>query len=108
DADVSIDGAKPPEDVSVADARDADGRADVIFPDDTRRDMANPDAPIVDAPSEPDACDPGTSKSPTESTCLISEKYGIFVSPQGSDSTGVGTRAAPFKTATKALQAAKG
>jgi hypothetical protein len=39
---------------------------------------------------------------------LISEKYGMFVSPQGSDATGVGTRSAPYKTLAKGLQAAKG
>ena len=37
-----------------------------------------------------------------------SEKYGVFVSPLGSDTTGVGTRNAPYKTLTKGLQSAKG
>jgi len=107
DADASVDGVKPPDDVSRSDARDADARVDITSPDDTRRDMV-PDAPLIDAPSEPDACDPGTAKSPTESTCLISEQYGVFVSPLGSDTTGVGTRSAPFKTLAKGLQIAKG
>ncbi|HMI84979.1 MAG TPA: hypothetical protein VK550_12850, partial [Polyangiaceae bacterium] len=107
DADVSVDTPRPPNDVSAPDGRDA--RSDVAIPDDTGRDTVVPDAPpVIDAASEPDACDPGTSKSPMESACLISEKYGIFVSPQGSDTTGVGTRAAPYKTLTKALQGAKG
>jgi hypothetical protein len=39
---------------------------------------------------------------------VIDEAYGIFVSPQGSDTTGAGTRAAPYKTLAKALQRAKG
>ena len=108
DADASLDMVKPPDDVSTSDARDADSRSDMTSMDDTRRDMVTPDTPVIDVPNEPDACDPGTSKSPTESTCLISEKYGIFVSPLGNDATGVGTRAAPYKTLVKALQSAKG
>ncbi|HMJ52737.1 MAG TPA: hypothetical protein VK540_11695, partial [Polyangiaceae bacterium] len=107
DADVSVDGVKPPDDVR-ADARDTDARQDMTSPDDTGRDMVVPDVTVVDMASEPDACDPGTSKSPVESSCLISEKYGVFVSPQGSDTTGVGTRSAPYKTLAKALQGAKG
>jgi hypothetical protein len=34
--------------------------------------------------------------------------YGVFVSPQGSDVLGAGTRAAPYKTLAKGLQVAKG
>ena len=108
DADASVDTVKPPEDVSVSDARDADTRADIAPPDDSRRDMGNPDTPVIDAASEADACDPGTARSPVESTCLISEKYGVFVSPLGNDTTGAGTRSAPYKTVAKGLQSAKG
>jgi hypothetical protein len=108
DADASVDNVRPPDDVSVVDARDADARVDMAPPDDTRPDLGTPDLPIIDVRNEPDACDPGTSKSPVESACLISEKYGIFVSPQGSDTTGIGTRTAPYKTLAKALQSAKG
>ena len=108
DADASVDAVKPPEDVSVSDARDADTRVDIATPDDTRSDPIVPDMVVTDVAGEPDACDPGTSKSPVESACLISEKYGVFVSPQGSDTTGIGTRAAPYKTLAKGLQSAKG
>src|SRR6185503_19652938 len=70
---------------------------------------ARQDVPvIIDAVSEADACDPGTTKSPANSACLISEKYGVFVSPQGSDATGNGTRAAPYKTLANGLQRAQG
>jgi hypothetical protein len=103
DADASVDIARP--DNVTADTRDADTRIDVSA-EDTRRDTV--DAPIVDVVREPDACDPGTAKSPVESACLISEKYGVFVSPQGNDATGAGTRTAPYKTLGKALQTAKG
>jgi hypothetical protein len=78
-------------------------------PDDGRRDVtvdANDAAP--DLPSKPDACDPGSAKSPAENACLISEQYGVFVSPQGNDATGLGTRSAPYKTLLKGAQIAKG
>jgi hypothetical protein len=107
DSDASID-RRPPDDVSI-DTRDADLRIDAIGPDDVSGDAIEPDVPgIVDVRTEADACDPGTSKSPVDNACLISETYGVFVSPQGSDTTGVGTRSAPYKTLLKALQAAKG
>jgi hypothetical protein len=73
-----------------------------------RADAATDTHPVTDATSEADACDPGMAKSPVESACLISERYGVFVSPHGSDSTGAGTRMAPFKTIARASQTAKG
>ncbi len=48
-------------------------------------------------------CDP--TKTPSEAPCLIDEQFGVFVSPRGNDS-GMGTKAAPYKTLAKALGAA--
>jgi len=94
--------------VDVTDERSVDAPAH----DDADTGWPHEDAPadtpiITDAAGEADACDPGTAKSPVESACLISEKYGVFVSPQGSDGTGFGTRGAPFKTIGRALQGAR-
>ena len=104
--DASTEIAVPPVDVKIEPSFDAPVHEDALTdsPDDTHIDVPG----ITDVAGEPDACDPGTSKSPVESTCLISEKYGVFVSPQGSDTTGIGTRAAPYKTLAKGLQSAKG
>ncbi|HMI89474.1 MAG TPA: hypothetical protein VK550_35610 [Polyangiaceae bacterium] len=114
--DAATDPAEPPVESGVDATIDAakidapnveDGEAGSS--EDTRYDTVVPDArPVIDVMSEPDACDPSTSKSPIESTCLISERYGIFVSPQGSDTTGAGIRAAPYKTLMKAMQSANG
>ncbi|MEI9939511.1 MAG: hypothetical protein WDO69_20010 [Pseudomonadota bacterium] len=49
----------------------------------------------------PPSCD-GTS-SPDVDACVISDKYGIFVSPTGDDNTANGTQAHPFATVTAAL-----
>lgn len=105
--DLSAESGDAFPDVKVDDKRDSTrgDDADAGSNADVRRDGV--DAPANDVWQEPDACDPGTSKSPTESACLISEKYGVFVSPQGSDMTGIGERSAPYKTLAKALQSAK-
>ena len=50
------------------------------------------------------SCDP--SKSPSEDTCIVDEAYGIFVSPNGNDTTGDGSRAKPFQTISKGIGAA--
>jgi len=49
-------------------------------------------------------CD-GT-KSPSEDPCVIHESYAIFVSPNGDDLEGDGTRAKPYKTFDQAVSAA--
>jgi hypothetical protein len=41
-------------------------------------------------------CD--TSKSPSEEPCLVSDAYGVFVAPSGTDTSGGGTQVAPFAT----------
>jgi hypothetical protein len=51
------------------------------------------------------ACD--RAGAPETTPCVVERGLGIFVSPQGHDDTGTGTRAAPFATLTKALAAAK-
>jgi len=52
-------------------------------------------------------CNVDAGRSPTDNPCIVSERYGVFVSPAGSDATGAGTRSAPFRTLNRALQAAK-
>jgi hypothetical protein len=58
----------------------------------------------VDAPS----CDP--SLGPSASSCGVNEAHGVFVAPAsagGNDTTGSGTRAAPFATLGRGIAAAK-
>ena len=50
------------------------------------------------------ACDP--TKAPHDELCVITEAYGVFVSPAGSDSN-VGTRAAPARTIGHGMDLAK-
>jgi hypothetical protein len=52
----------------------------------------------VDAPPP---CD--TAASPSVATCVIDDRYGIFVSPKGSDTTGDGSELRPFATLSQAL-----
>jgi hypothetical protein len=52
------------------------------------------------APDAP-ACDPASA--PSETACVIDERYAVFVSPAGSDSTGEGSRLHPYATLGKAL-----
>jgi hypothetical protein len=51
-------------------------------------------------------CDPGAD--PHSTPCLVDEAFGVFVSPTGSDTTGLGTRASPYLTPTHALSVAHG
>jgi hypothetical protein len=50
-------------------------------------------------------CD--VAKSPSDEPCLVSEKYGVFVAPDGVDTNG-GTKTAPVKTLAHALEVAAG
>jgi hypothetical protein len=50
------------------------------------------------------ACDP--TKGPHEEPCVVSEAYGVFVSPTGSDGF-AGTRASPFRTIAEGMDSAK-
>jgi hypothetical protein len=65
---------------------------------------------VADVALDGDAADIGptcdVTKSPSTEPCLIDELYGIFVSPTGNDTTGAGTRAAPFATIGKGVQVA--
>jgi hypothetical protein len=45
------------------------------------------------APDGPPPCD-GT-QSPSEDSCVLTEEFGVFVSPTGSDATGDGSRSLP-------------
>jgi hypothetical protein len=61
-----------------------------------------PDGGHVDGGDGP-ACD--TGGDPTHTACLVDETFGVFVSPAGS-SSGLGTRASPFKSFSQALTVA--
>jgi len=45
--------------------------------------------------------------SDTTDPCILTETYGVFVSPGGNDTTGTGSRAAPYATVGHAMDAAK-
>jgi hypothetical protein len=51
-------------------------------------------------------CEP--SKSPSEDACVITEQYGVFVSPDGDDAGGDGSQANPFRSLGKAVAVAGG
>jgi hypothetical protein len=69
-------------------------------------DAATVDAATVDAATgvEAGACDP--TKPPIDESCVITETYGVFVSPSGSDANS-GTRAAPVQTIGHGMDLAK-
>ncbi|MGC4090664.1 MAG: hypothetical protein QM756_22880 [Polyangiaceae bacterium] len=48
-----------------------------------------------------------TSDSPALAACTVIEELGVFVSPDGNDAKGLGTREAPFATLLKALMEAR-
>ena len=51
-----------------------------------------------------DQCD--LTQSPADDACVVSDDYGIFVSPNGDDTDGDGTMALPYRTLTTAIQEA--
>ncbi len=65
------------------------------------------DAAPLDGAGDATTCD-GT-KAPSQSSCVIAEKYGVFVAGPviGNDITGSGTRAHPYATMGKAIPTAK-
>jgi hypothetical protein len=86
--DAGIDA--PPD---LGDNLDATGETDAI--------EASLDSNVMDIGP---TCD--VTKSPSVEGCLIDEQYGVFVSPVGDDSTGTGTRRAPYATIGTAIKAA--
>ncbi len=64
---------------------------------------ATPESSTIDVDAAPPCDGP---KKPSEDGCVIDERFGVFVSPAGSDA-GSGTRGAPYKTIGKALAQAK-
>jgi hypothetical protein len=82
-----------------------DGRADADRSVDVARDGVTTDDTSI--PIDAPYCDLDAGRSPTENPCIVSERYGVFVSPEGSDATGAGTRGAPFRTINRGLQAAR-
>jgi hypothetical protein len=95
------------------DEKDAtlDGPIDTTISKDTNPFDAGDTGDVADAPADvaPDvpACDASAGRSPLDEPCLIDERYGSFVSPTGSDTSGKGTRAAPFQTIGRGMSAAK-
>ena len=71
-------------------------------PDVAPADGGAPDA--SDAAAGPPPCD-GTH-DPAIDSCVIAEAFAVFVAPTGNDTTGAGTRQAPYATFAKALTAA--
>ena len=115
--DASRDGALTDGDLADAPRKDGD-LADVVERDTSdmdRTDIAEPtDAALIDVPDgalidapDGESCDLDAGRSPLDRPCLITERYGVFVSPLGSDATGAGTRTAPFRTMARAIHAAK-
>ena len=110
-AETPPDRSAPPD---AGTGRDADGGrpSDSSVSSDRSADHADggaistPDAAMDAAPDVP-VCDPDAGRSPAENPCIVSDRYGVFVSPAGSDTTGVGTRGAPFRTIMRGLRAAK-
>ena len=121
DGAAPLDAAAPPDtardaplaDGSVTDLTRSDGGlSDVGAQDSAGSDggsdgAVTTDAAPIDAPSDGPTCDLDAGRSPGDNPCVVTERYGVFVAPVGSDSTGAGTRAAPFRTLPRALQAAK-
>ena len=99
------DAADDAEGPTPTDASWPDNGSDVERPADDASDGGiRSDGPNhVDAPH----CDLDAGRSPSDNPCIVSERYGVFVSPEGSDATGAGTRSAPFRTINRGLQAAK-
>jgi hypothetical protein len=91
--------------VDTASGMDANRNVDAAEAADAFAD-AMPDAPADVAPDLP-VCDASPGRSPLDEPCLIDERYGSFVSPGGNDSTGQGTRTAPFQTIGRGMRAAK-
>ena len=54
--------------------------------------------------NQPEPCD--ATAFPASDSCVVSEDFGVFVSADGDDSSGDGSRARPFHTLGRAAQAA--
>ena len=119
DVSVNADGGDPSDRRDAVDALDRSEEGDRWTMGDTSKaDLAAIDVAAIDVAdggvdglpdAQPDApaCIVDAGRSPTDSPCMVTERYGMFVSPAGSDATGAGTRAAPFQTINRGLQAAK-
>ena len=113
--DCTPDGAvDAPADVTRHDARsdagsDGSGKHHDAGAEASKPEAGKSDATSPDAKADVFTCD-GT-KTPSEAPCVISETYGVFVAPAasgGSDSTGTGTRTAPYGTIGNAITKAAG
>jgi len=58
---------------------------------------------VCSADCLPNADEPSDTADP----CILTETFGVFVAPTGSDTTGTGTRAAPYATVGNAMDQAK-
>ena len=93
---------------NAADASDASDATDDTTPSDSGLDSGGD---VADASADADAdvgptCD--VTKSPVDEPCVVDDRYGVFVSPGGNDTTGLGTKASPYASVTKGLTAAQG
>ena len=94
--DRQVDATSKTDAIVTTDAADAaDGLSD-----------ATSDTP-TDVPPDVPVCNTSPGRSPLDEPCLVDERYGSFVSPGGNDTTGQGTRAAPFQTIGRGMRAAK-
>ncbi len=84
-------------DAGAADSAAPDAHAPTPTPTPTQSVEAGVDAFVCDG-----------SKDPSAEPCVISEAYGVFIAPGGSDASGDGTRAAPWRTFTYALSKVTG
>jgi hypothetical protein len=97
DAGGDTNGGTPSADAATAD------RSDPV----PTRDAADVADAALDTPPDVPVCDASPGRSPLDEPCLVTEVYGVFVSPGGNDTTGKGTRAAPFQTIGRGMLAAK-
>jgi hypothetical protein len=103
----SIGGVIMPEDGGVTHldaAAGSDGQTRLDAARDSRSDSHAHDARGSDGATRLDAgCDP--TEAPSKAPCVVTEEYGVFVasSSVGSDASGDGSRAKPFKTIGKGV-----
>jgi hypothetical protein len=105
DAGGNNDGT-PRADAGTADGSDSVPTTDAAEITDATLPDVFADAPL-DTPPDVPVCDASPDRSPLDEPCLVDEAYGAFVSPRGSDITGNGSRAAPYRTIGRAMRASK-
>lgn len=104
----SIDGRSDAEDTADAqDIADTGDAADEPGAPDAGTDAGRDGTGAQDADADVGpTCD--VTKSPVDEPCVVDDRYGVFVSSGGNDTTGLGTKASPYKSVAKGLAAAQG